>query len=184
MPCSPVKVGKVFKGGTKKSPDYNKKYHPLIIITPHIDGRGSMPYRQCEAIIMLVVRVQRYNKLFIMHHESSRIIVNRRRNVKVDVSLTAKEADLIVSSMKPRAPWSREQWLQAMEQRGYDIEKIDVYNRCALYTVMNMLMSDSAATLQKYVGGDKLFDVVYSLAVDKLEDEDGNFEVRAYFGLD
>jgi hypothetical protein len=98
--------------------------------------------------------------------------------------LTAKEADLIVSSMKPRAPWSREQWLQAMEQRGYDIEKKDVYNRCALYTVMNMLMSDSAATLQKYVGGDKLFDVVYSLAVDKLEDEDGNFEVRAYFGLD
>lgn len=70
-----------------------------------------------------------------------------------------------------------------MESHGYDLEREDIYNRCALYAVMNMLMSDSGETLAKYVGDDMLFEVVHSLAVDKLTDEDGNFDVRSYFGL-
>lgn len=97
--------------------------------------------------------------------------------------LTQKEADKIVSEMKPSAPWTREQWKAAMEKHGYGLEKEPYYNSCALYTTMNMIMSDSSDTLSKYVDGDNLFKVVYGLAVDKLTDADGKFCIRKYFDV-
>lgn len=97
--------------------------------------------------------------------------------------LTPKEAEHIVSHMEPKAPWSREQWKQAMEAHNYALMKEPCYNSCALYVTMNMIMSDSADTLKKYVDEQKLFSVVYELAVDKLTDKDNVFSIRSYFGL-
>ena len=97
--------------------------------------------------------------------------------------LTPKEAEKIVKSMEPDAPWTREHWRQVMEQKGYPLEKEPCYNRCALWATMNMLMSDSGETLAKYVDKDNLFDIVYDLAVDKLTDKDGGFSVRHYWNL-
>jgi hypothetical protein len=97
--------------------------------------------------------------------------------------LTPKEAEAIVSKMNPKAPWTREQWKGAMEQHKFDLEDEPYYNRCALYVTMNMEMSDSGETLAKYVEGEKMFEAVYELAVDKLADEDRKFNVRSYFGL-
>ena len=97
--------------------------------------------------------------------------------------LTPKEAEKIVAEMEPKAPWSREQWRQVMEQHGYELEKEPHYNRCALWVTMNMIMSDSSETIAKYVPADRLFDFVYEEAVDKLTDRDGRFAIRSYFGL-
>ena len=97
--------------------------------------------------------------------------------------LSPKEAEEIVSRMEPKAPWSREQWKQAMEQHGFELEKEPCYNKCALWAVMNMEMSDSSQTLSKYIGGDELFNAVHDLAVDKLTDKDGNFNVRKHWNL-
>jgi hypothetical protein len=97
--------------------------------------------------------------------------------------LTPKEADVIVAAMKPEAPWNREQWRGAMEKHGFVMDEEPYYNRCALYATMNMIMSDSSATLSKYVNGEEMFKVVHDLAVDKLKDADGKFSIRAYFGL-
>ena len=97
--------------------------------------------------------------------------------------LTQKEAEKIVSKMEPKAPWTREQWKAAMEQYGYELEKEPCFNRCALFVTMNMIMSDSSETLAKYVESDKLFKSVHDLAVDKLTDKDGVFNIRHYFGL-
>ena len=97
--------------------------------------------------------------------------------------LTPAEADKIVSQMEPKAPWSREQWRQAMESYGYELEEWPCYNKCALYTTMNMIMSDSSQTLAKYINDTEMFNAVYALAVDKLKDSDGNFDIRAYFGV-
>jgi hypothetical protein len=85
--------------------------------------------------------------------------------------------------MEPKAPWSREQWKAAMEQNGFALEKEPCYNRCALYTTMNMLMSDSSETFNKYIVSEELFGIVHDLAVDKLTDNDGRFNVRRYFAL-
>ena len=97
--------------------------------------------------------------------------------------LTPKEADRIVAAMEPKAPWSREQWKAAMTEHGFDLESEPSYNRCALYATMNMLMSDSGDTLAKYIEKDSLFKAVHDLAVDKLTDKDGVFNIRAYFSL-
>jgi len=97
--------------------------------------------------------------------------------------LTPKEADKIVAAMEPKAQWSREQWKAAMLEHGFDLESEPAYNRCALYATMNMIMSDSGDTLAKYIEKDNLFKAVHDLAVDKLTDKDGVFNIRAYFGL-
>ena len=97
--------------------------------------------------------------------------------------LTPKEAEKIVTEMEPKAPWTRDQWKSAMEQHGYELEKQPCYNKCALWTTMNMIMSDSSATLGKYVENGNIFKLVYDLAVDKLTDKDMVFSVRRYFSL-
>lgn len=48
---------------------------------------------------------------------------------------------------------------------------------------MQMIMSDSSETLSKYVEQEDLFPLVYDLAVDKLTDKDGVFNIRHYFGV-
>lgn len=97
--------------------------------------------------------------------------------------LTPAEAQKIVSGMEPKAPWTRDQWKQVMEQSGFALEKEPCYNSCALWTTMNMIMSDSSKTLGKYVANGDLFKLVHELAVDKLTDADGVFNIRAYFNL-
>lgn len=109
--------------------------------------------------------------------------LEKLESIRWDNYLSPKEAESIVSKMKPKAPWTREQWRGAMEQHGYDLEDEPCYNRCALWVTMNMIMSDSSETLSKYIPGDKMFEVVYNLALDKLEDEDEKFNIRTYFGL-
>ncbi|WP_287385842.1 hypothetical protein [Lachnospira sp.] len=62
------------------------------------------------------------------------------------------------------------------------LEKSPVYNKCALYVTMCMIDSDSSNTLKNIVKDDnEYFRLVYSLAVDKLTDRDGVFDIRHYF---
>lgn len=116
--------------------------------------------------------------------------VERLSAIKWKNYLTASEAEQIVSAMKPAAPWKRDVWRQAMESLGLETEDKPYYNSCALWTVMNMVYSDSSETLAKIMGStvneiesSKMVKAVYELALDKLEDEDGRFNVRRYFGL-
>ena len=104
-------------------------------------------------------------------------------SIKWKQYLSHKEAERIVGDMIPSAPWSMEQWKSAMTKYGYDLEKEPCYNKYALWTVMNMIMSDSGTTISKFVEPDKQFEFVYKLAVDKLTDKDGKFVARDYFGL-
>lgn len=109
--------------------------------------------------------------------------VNKLEAVKWKNYLTPAEADKIVASMEPKAPWTREQWKNAMNQNNYALEEWPYYNKCALYAVMNMVMSDSSATLAKFVDNGNLFKVVHGLATDKLLDADNRFSVRQYFNV-
>lgn len=97
--------------------------------------------------------------------------------------LTPEEAEKIVAGMKPDAPWPRDKWNAAMAQHGFDTEREPAYNSCALWTEMNKIMSDSSDTIAKYIEEDKLFEFIYSLAVDNLTDKDGVYNIRTYFGL-
>lgn len=110
-------------------------------------------------------------------------MIEKLESVRWDNFLTQKEADRIVSSMDPQAPWSREQWKAAMAQHEYPLEKWPCHNSCALYTTMNMIMSDSGETLSKYVEPGDMFEVVYELAIDRLCDKDKHFRIRHEYNL-
>lgn len=97
--------------------------------------------------------------------------------------LTMKESEAIISKMDPSAPWTREQWRQMMIQNGLEMSMEPYFNSCALCVTMCMIMSDSGETLKEYVDENKLFKMVYKLAVDKLTDKDGQFSIRRYFRL-
>lgn len=97
--------------------------------------------------------------------------------------LTPKEAEKVVAAMNPQAPWSRDQWKQAMEKEEFDLECEPYYNLCALWVTMNMIMSDSSHTINEYVEETEIFKFVHDLAVDKLMDKDNKFAVRRYFGV-
>ena len=109
--------------------------------------------------------------------------IERLCAIKWNNYLTQKEAESIVAKMEPRAPWSRDQWLSAMQQHGFQMEDPYCYNRCALWVTMNMIMSDSSETLAMYVDEADMFKLVHDLAVDKLTDKDGVFDIRYYFGV-
>ena len=133
----------------------------------YMDFRATDPGNHAETF-----RTELYNILMDT--------VNGRNDFRVDY-LTPAEAEKIVAQMEPKAPWSREQWKDAMEKFGFPLEEWPCFNRCALYVTMNMIMSDSSKTLSNFVQGDNLFKMVYGLAVDKLKDQDEMFNVRVYF---
>lgn len=108
--------------------------------------------------------------------------------IKWDNYLTKKEADDIVAGMEPRPKWSKEQMKRELELKGLPHEEMPYYNWCALYTTISMITSDSGETLSKFALGvdaddKKMFELVYHLAVDKLKDKDGKFNIRKYFDL-
>lgn len=105
--------------------------------------------------------------------------------------LTHKEAEKIVAGMKPKAPWSWQTWVQAMESFGIKTEEIPYYNPYALWVAMNMVYSDNAETLAEKVWEkplaeiptEKLVSVMNALALDYLKDKDGVFNIRKYFDV-
>ena len=109
--------------------------------------------------------------------------LDKLESIKWKNYLTPKEADTIVTNMDPKAPWGFDQWKQAMKQNEFALCEDPDYNMYALWAVMNMIISDSGSTLNKYIDGDNMFKVVYDLAVDKLTDKDGVFNIRKYFSL-
>lgn len=110
-------------------------------------------------------------------------------SIKWDNYLTQREAEKIVASMVPKAPWSMLVWRQAMNNLGIATEEEPFYNSCALWVTMNMLYSDHAETMANKIWGKPLAEIptetlvktIHALALDKLKDKDGVFEIRKYF---
>lgn len=97
--------------------------------------------------------------------------------------LTAKESQDIVNMMTPKPNLAYNKWIELMNKFEFPTSKEGVYNDYALYTAMCMIFSDSETTLNKYVEQDynKLFELIYHLAIDKLCDKDEKFNIRKYF---
>ena len=102
--------------------------------------------------------------------------------------LTKGEAEKIVSAMNPKAPWSLQEWSEAMTAFGKQIDDEPFFNKYALYTEMNKVYSDHAETiagamdsLLENADKSKMLKVVYLMAIDNLTDVDGKYNIRKYF---
>ena len=102
--------------------------------------------------------------------------------------LSKKEATTIVSNMTPKGCWDMSEWETMMESQGVCMEEEPYYNKWAMYVTMNMIYSDSSTSIAKIVGkslssipSNELFEAIHLLALDKLKDKDGMFNIRSYF---
>lgn len=103
--------------------------------------------------------------------------------------LTQREAEKILSAMEPKAPWTRDQWKAAMTEFGLELSHEPYYNSCALWVEMNKMYSDFGETIAELLGKplaptDKdIIAACYKMALKTLQDKDGVYNIRSYFGL-
>jgi len=104
--------------------------------------------------------------------------------------LSGHEASEIVRQMEPQPQWPLRQVLDMLGNAGYATDEPPYFNNYALATTMCMILSDSGQTLQRIIGSpshpatsEELLASVYQLAIDKLKDKDGKFNIRKYFDL-
>ena len=104
--------------------------------------------------------------------------------------LTEQEARAIVEQMDPQPMWTLPELKKTLESMNLPTEEPPHFNRWALLTTMMMILSDSGQTLQRIIGSpshpatnEELLASVYQLAIDKLKDKDGKFNIRKYFDL-
>lgn len=117
--------------------------------------------------------------------------IGKLESIKWNNYLTPKEAEKIVSGMKPDAPWKRDVWQKAMTDLGIVTEEQPYYNSCALWTEMNKQYSDHAQSLADKVWKkplaaiptEELVPAINALALDVLKDKDGVYNIRTYFGV-
>lgn len=102
--------------------------------------------------------------------------------------LTIQEAHDIVTRMDPRPQWSIAQLEDTLTQMNLTVEEPPYFNRWALLTTMLMIQSDEGDTLSKMMNtsksSERMVTVIYQLALCRLKDLDGRFNIRKYFDLD
>lgn len=102
--------------------------------------------------------------------------------------LTEQEAEDIVSQMKPQPTWTMQGLTASLQSMGLPGDVPPHFNHYALLTTMLMIQSDEGESLKEAIHAndrdERLLRLVYKLAVNRLEDEDGKFRIRRYFGLE
>lgn len=101
--------------------------------------------------------------------------------------LTRNEAMEVVRSMVPTAPWDYATWERVMEAMHLEIERESVFNRYALWVVMNQVYTDFGESIARMLGeplnkvpADTLVPFVHDMAVDLLTDPDKKYCIRDY----
>lgn len=133
---------------------------------------------------MMDVMIQR------MPQEAEQMI-DKLESVKWKQYLTPTEAEKIVASMEPKAPWSRDVWKNAMNSLNLPLEEYPCYNSCAMWVTMNMVYTDHAETIARniikqplsQIPTEQLVTGIHALALDLLKDKDGNFSIRRHYNL-
>lgn len=92
------------------------------------------------------------------------------------------EMNKVLDSLSPNAKWSYEEIVSACKSYNVAIENKPYWNTCALVATMNMIDSDHYETLYSLVKDQgEYVELIYNLAVNKLQDIDREHFVRNYF---
>ena len=101
--------------------------------------------------------------------------------------LTEQEAEDIVSQMVPQPTWTMRGLIASLQSMGLPGDVPPHFNLYALLTTMLMIQSDEGESLKEAIHAndrdERLLRLVYKLAVNRLEDQDGKFNIRKYFDL-
>ena len=162
----------------KTSQELKEHYYNLYDITK---TSGNPKFMQTFGEVM----TQMYEWYVANKPEAAEEFLCQLESIKWNNYLTAKEADKIVATMTPKAPWTRDVWKQAMTSFGLPAEETPHYNAHALFVLMNAYAAKSATTIATLMGkapGDvppeAMVKATYALALDSLKDLDAKFNVR------
>jgi len=106
--------------------------------------------------------------------------------------VTKEEAEKVYQTMQPAPKWNHSQFLSHLESLKLEKDEDGVFNCYALWLVCSMIYSDDAATLALFtfsrnradeVDDREMLPLIHALALNKLKDKDGKFDVRKYFCL-
>ena len=101
--------------------------------------------------------------------------------------LTEQEAKDIVAQMVPQPTWTMQGLTASLQSMGLPGDVPTHFNLWVLLTTMLMIQSDEGESLKEAIHAndrdERLLRLVYKLAVNRLEDQDGKFNIRKYFGL-
>ena len=129
-------------------------------------------------------------KFIEQNPQQAREYLDMLQSVKWKNYVTAREAEHVVDNMMPKPSFTRQQWDGMMLDENLPKFEEACYNEHALYLTMCMISSDSEKTLYNIIGGNEkavnrteIFHAIYKLALDKLKDQDGVFNIRSYFNL-
>lgn len=147
--------------------------------------------RQMERLGVMVKRVMRWMSVNEPGLAAQAIAILDGEDIQQCHNyLSGHEASEIVRQMEPQSQWSLRQVLDMLKNAGYATDEPPYFNNYALATTMCMILSDSGQTLQRIIGSpshpatnEELLASVYQLAIDKLKDKDGKFNIRKYFDL-
>ena len=161
--------------------DHKKKFNELYnyIVASRETGKMKMLGWVMKAMM---------EQTIANHPQMAEEYINVLESVRWDNYLTEQEAEKIVTAMSPAPMWKKQQWELAMNQMGWDMEHYPCYNKCALYVTMCMVDSDDGDTVAELISkegsvkqdADYLI-AIHKLALNKLQDEDGVFNIRRYF---
>lgn len=102
--------------------------------------------------------------------------------------LSEQEAEDIVAQMDPKPKWELDELKKTVEGMGLPTDVPPHFNRWALLTEMLAKKSDEGESLKEAIHAndqdERLVRLIYKLAVNDLEDEDGHFRIRRYFKLE
>lgn len=102
--------------------------------------------------------------------------------------LSRQEAESIVSRFKNSdgttgAHWSFDTFRSAVEGLGVPMCDEPFFNAYALWIVANMLYSDHAKSIGAFIPEEERLKFYYTMAIERLKDEDRPHFVRTYFEL-
>lgn len=108
--------------------------------------------------------------------------------IKWEQYLTKSEAIKVFNALMPKGAWTWDVWQKAMQELGLEWEREYVFNAYALWVVMNAIHSDDGADIASILGIEptdvtnaRYIKTIHKLAINKLCDADGFYNIREYF---
>ena len=114
-------------------------------------------------------------------------MVDKLCSIKWKQYLTKEEAMEAVNNMQPPAPWDWSTWEKDMRDLGLECEREGVFNKYALWAVMNQEYTDYAedvASILKMpvmnVPSETMVPIMHKMALSLLLDKDNRYCAREY----
>ena len=111
-------------------------------------------------------------------------------SIKWKQYVTRNEANTICSSMRPSMGWDYDLWARVHEAHKLEIERDFMFNRYALFTVMNSIHSDNGSVVSELMGLGPVdtnnidyIKAIHKMAINLLCDVDGRYNIRDYYKL-